>query len=233
MTETDQVVRAARRAIARAKRLGRREVTPDDLLVGLLREISRFGMAQVGGWAIDIEALDREDEERKVVEQSPATEGPAYAPEAVRLFERAAAVAREDGAAGLGLIHLLVAFADVEDGAMARLRRAHGLSSADWRAALAREDAGLHPPLVPLTSPAEGDGRQGIRQPDLLSVDDAAGLLGVHSQTVRNYIRSGKLPAYRLAGERFIRVLRKDLLALLEPVSTDDAEDAAEIPLPG
>ena len=66
--------------------------------------------------------------------------------------------------------------------------------------------------------------------PEILGVEDAAEYLGVHSQTVRNYIRSGKLPAYRLAGERYLRVLRKDLLTLLEQVPTEGSEEDEEKP---
>ena len=54
----------------------------------------------------------------------------------------------------------------------------------------------------------------------------------MHPQTVRNYIRAGKLPAYRLAGERFIRVLRRDLMGLLEPVDAENTEEPeTELPI--
>lgn len=224
MTETGRVSRAARRAIARAKRRGSDAVTPDDLLVGLLAEASRFGIALIGGWAIDVAELEgRGDGEGPAPQGPPA---PAYAPETVRLFERGAALAREDGAVAIGLVHLLAAYADEKTELMDELRARHGFSSAEWRATLARGDVG---PWRRLAGP-RGDGTDGARPrgghaPALLSVDDAAEYLGVHSQTVRNYIRSGKLPAYRLAGERYIRVLRKDLPALLERVGAQDPDD--------
>ena len=41
---------------------------------------------------------------------------------------------------------------------------------------------------------------------EYLSPEDAAAELGIHVQTVRTYVRSGKLPAMRLAGERAIRI---------------------------
>jgi len=53
---------------------------------------------------------------------------------------------------------------------------------------------------------------------DYLSPEDAAEALGIHVQTVRAYIRSGKLPALRLAGERAIRIRRSDLETVLEPL---------------
>lgn len=49
-------------------------------------------------------------------------------------------------------------------------------------------------------------------------------------RTACTYIRSGKLPAYRLAGERSVRVLRKDLLALLERVHSDGGGELEKTP---
>lgn len=221
MTESGQVERAARRAIARAKERGDVEVTPDDLLVGALSEVSRFGVAWIGRWAVDVRALDGDGRGRS---DGGAT-APAYAPATVELFERAAALARGDGAGTMGLVHLLAAFTSVECGLMETLRREHGFSEVEWRAELARGVVGS-PPRVAGThgNGAGGGSGRGSGGPDILSVDTAAEYLGVHAQTVRNYIRSGKLPAYRLAGERYIRVLRKDLLALLERVQTDGPE---------
>jgi excisionase family DNA binding protein len=42
---------------------------------------------------------------------------------------------------------------------------------------------------------------------------------------LRGYIKSGKLPAYRLAGEKVLRIKREDLMTLLEPVSVGDVEE--------
>jgi excisionase family DNA binding protein len=53
---------------------------------------------------------------------------------------------------------------------------------------------------------------------DYLSPEQAAEALGLHAQTVRAYIRSGKLPAMRVAGERAIRIRREDLEKVLEPL---------------
>lgn len=241
-SRTRRVERAARRAIARAKRRSAEDVTPDDLLVGALLEASRFGIAWIGEWALDVRALEdgaggsgrdaaagsnADAGDRPPEASAPAT---AYSPESVQLFERAALLARREGATSLGLSHLLAAAGEREDGLMAELRRRYGFSKVEWRAALARGGLG---PTHRLTggsvegevAPRDGDppGRH-----EILSVDEAAEWLGVHAQTVRNYIRSGKLLAYRLAGERYIRVLRKDLLALLEQVPTEDASTDEE-----
>ena len=63
------------------------------------------------------------------------------------------------------------------------------------------------------------------RARDYLTPEDAAEELGVHVQTMRAYIRSGRMPAFRLAGERAIRILRTDLEKVLEPLNEDKNED--------
>ena len=239
MTETGQVERAARRAIAMAKDRGEEEVTPDDLLMGALAEVSRFGIAWIGEWPVDVRALGNGGGGVRTAKEGGSAGGlripdtsspaPAYAETTVGLFERAAALARQDGSASTGLVHLLAAFADTECGLMAELRDRYGFTGADWRAALARGWVGV-PPRMAGSPPVEDDapGRRAPAPLELLSVDESAEHLGVHAQTVRNYIRSGKLPAYRLAGERHIRLLRKDLLALLERVRTDESRKSEE-----
>ncbi|WP_309707074.1 helix-turn-helix domain-containing protein [Armatimonas sp.] len=52
---------------------------------------------------------------------------------------------------------------------------------------------------------------------DLLTVDQAAGYLQLSTSSIRSYIRSGKLKAFRVAGLRKVLIQRADLLALLEP----------------
>lgn len=233
MNETGQVERAARRAIGLAKRRGDDEVGADDLLLGALEEISRFGIAWIGERAVDLRALCGEDREPAGGGAGPAAAAPAYGQAVVELFERAAALAREEGSGSTGLVHLLAVFADVSTPLRDRLFARTGLSAAQWRAELARGVVGSPPRLA---GGADGasvlGGAAAPGGPEILGVEDAAEYLGVHSQTVRNYIRSGKLPAYRLAGERFLRVLRKDLLALLERVPSEGADESDGGPSP-
>jgi len=217
LADTRQVDRAAHRAIARAKARGATDVSADDILLALLAEVSRFGIAWVGDWPIDVASLDGTLE---------ATDGsrhgapaPAYSAEAVRIFERGAAIARQDGARTVDPVHLLAAFADEDSGVMGELRRRYAFNATEWRAALARGDFGRTAGV-----PQMSNGDSPLGPSTILTVDDAAAHLGVHAQTIRNYIRNGKLPAYRLAGERSIRVLREDLMALLEQVRTDEPE---------
>ena len=148
----------------------------------------------------------------------------AYVPATAALFNQAAGIARHDGADKVTLVHLLVAFAPEEHGFMGQLKQTFGFSATEWRAALAR----WHPVHPNGAGSSAGHGTESRHHGDiqvraLLSPDEAAAFLGVHTQTVRGYIRSGKLPAQRLAGERALRIRREDLLALLEPFIPDEA----------
>jgi excisionase family DNA binding protein len=61
---------------------------------------------------------------------------------------------------------------------------------------------------------------------ELYSPEEAAAYLNVHVQTVRAWIRSGRLRARRLAGQRALRITASDLQSVLEPL--DPAELDAE-----
>ena len=104
---------------------------------------------------------------------------------------------------------------------MGRLKSTYGFTGAEWRAELARLELVNHNGAE-VSKNERGSGRD--HQRALLSPDEAAEFLGVHTQTVRGYIRTGKLPAYRLAGERALRIRREELLALLEPFSPEEAD---------
>ena len=53
----------------------------------------------------------------------------------------------------------------------------------------------------------------------LLTIETAAEMLAVHPRTIRRYVASGDLPAYRI-GPRQIRVRASDVDALLVPIPT-------------
>jgi excisionase family DNA binding protein len=201
---------AASFAVALAKERGFPEVTPDELLLGCLHAISQFGIVQIGAWTIDLEALGVDWLSRP--DQSGAKV--AYSQAAVDIFDLAARIAKSDES-GIHVEHLLAAFAAEETGLMLELKRTHGMTSGTWRAALAKL------PSRQLDRKAK-EPKAGFSQAevarDYLSPEEAAETLGIHVQTLRAYVRSGKLPAHRLAGERAIRIRRPDLDKLLEPV---------------
>jgi excisionase family DNA binding protein len=69
---------------------------------------------------------------------------------------------------------------------------------------------------------AENKSTMEFKEKQFFSPDEAAEFLDIHTQTIRGYIRTGKLPALRLAGERALRIQREDLLALLEPYEPEE-----------
>ena len=197
-------------AILAAKQSGTSEVTPDHILLGCLRAISRFGIATLGSWNLDLETLGVD----WVSPPEGARPKVAYSQRAVDLFDRAAQIARSLGDTGLRVNHLLAAFAAEEDGLMGELKKVHGITSASWRAAIARIGVDEADETKP-----ERVGSEEKRE--YLTPEEAAEALGVHVQTLRGYIRSERLPAFRLAGERAIRILRTDLEKVLEPLGGD------------
>ncbi len=134
MTDADL---AASFAIFAAKQHGSNEVTPDHILLGCLRAVSRFGIARLGPWSLDLETLG--------IDWVRQPDGPrpkvAYSQRAVDLFDRAALIAKSAADTGVSVNHLLAAFAAEEGGLMGELKRAYGITSASWRAAAARMGA--------------------------------------------------------------------------------------------
>jgi excisionase family DNA binding protein len=207
---------AASFAIFAAKQRGAGEVTPDHILLGCLRAISRFGIANLGPWSLDLESLGVD----WVRQPESARPKVAYSEEAVELFDRAARIAKSTGDAGVGVNHLLAALAAEEGGLMGELKSTYGITSASWRAAVA------------LLGSDEANGAKASRgmsekktAREYLTSEEAAEALGIHVQTMRAYIRDGRLPAFRLAGERAIRILRGDLEKVLEPLEGEKKEE--------
>jgi len=202
-------------SIGRAKFRQQGDVNADDLLVGCLFAISRFGTVELGGWVIDLEEFGVD-----WTAAQPKSEAKlGYSDQVVEILDRAASLSKLEGAGKIAIEHMLVCFARETGGVMGALRERYGIDSVRWRAAVARwgeaaemDSAGEMPP------PREASpGRE------YLSPEEAAEFLGVHVQTLRGYIRSGKLPALRVAGERVIRIRRKSLESLLEPLVWEPA----------
>jgi excisionase family DNA binding protein len=60
-----------------------------------------------------------------------------------------------------------------------------------------------------------------VQMEDLFSPEEAAVYLKVHVQTVRDWIRTGRLKASRLAGQRSLRIRASDLQSVLEPLEPE------------
>jgi excisionase family DNA binding protein len=65
-------------------------------------------------------------------------------------------------------------------------------------------------------------------EPEFLTVFQVADILGVQPETVRSWIRRGRLPASRLPDGREYRVFREDLALVLDPVLPHRHPEARE-----
>lgn len=220
----DLVSIAIRSAIKRAKRRKNAEVSRDDLLIGVLQTVARFDIVQIGEITIALEELEEphpevsEDDAGRADKQKVA-----YSPKASAVFDRAARIAKRDNSSKIGIVHLLVAFANEDNTVFARLKEKYGVSGVKWRSALSRWQP--ESPAKIATSSKVGSETKSpkeLNEKMFFTPDEAAVFLDVHPQTIRGYIRTGKLAALRLAGERALRIQRNDLLALLEPYKPEE-----------
>ena len=123
------VSKATKAAIRHAKYRKSPKVNKDDLLVGILQVIS-------GQLTIDLEdfqGISRDgymDEPANISNQKVA-----YSDSANAIFEKAASIARKDNSPKVEVVHLLVAFADENNGLMVQLKEKYGFSGRDWRVA--------------------------------------------------------------------------------------------------
>jgi excisionase family DNA binding protein len=201
---------AAAYAIKLSKSRGLAEVGSDELLLGCLRAVSRFGVVSLRPLLLDLEELGVD-----WLREPEASGGKvAYSAAVVALFDRAALVAKSDASDGVDVEHLLVAFAGDDDGLMGELKRKHGLTSASWRAAVAQYASSRRA----VESLRVADESSAVSTREYLTPEEAAAELGLHVQTLRGSVRSGKLPALRIAGERAIRIRRSDLESVMEPL---------------
>lgn len=220
-----------------ARRHGLAQIEPQDLLAGMLLAVARFGIVEFGAQALDLARLDLPFD----LPLPDTTLRPHYSASATEVFTRAARVCRGDGGGPLRPLHLLVALGEPGLAPMQRVWAALGVDAAGWRRLLAGIEpaermalpltgAATHTPTHGFVASTSGSiSMSGHAAPagggeDLLSPEQAAAELGVHIQTLRGYIRRGKLAAFRLAGARAIRIRRSDLQALVaQPIGAPHA----------
>jgi excisionase family DNA binding protein len=139
------------------------------------------------------------------------------------IIQAAAEEAHQLGGRLMRSAHVLLGIVASGQGALPGLLAGRGVTLDALRARV-REAISVTPtaPASPAETPRAPSG---ALSRELFTVDQAAEFLGVHHQTLRGYIKSGKLPAYRLAGEKVLRIKREDLMTLLEPVAVGDVAD--------
>lgn len=211
---------AVRNAIKHTKGRESREVTRDDLLIGILKAIARFDVVQIGPLLIDFEELN---DKMKHHEDATDKIKVAYSSATSAVFDKAAYIAGQDNSSTVRIVHLLAAFTNEDNELMAYFKKKYNISSMRWRSALLQFKQGSSDGIESSSKDKiYKKSSDELNQKQFFSPDEAAVFLGLHTQTVRGYIRTGKLPALRLAGERALRIRRVDLLALLEPYNPEE-----------
>lgn len=180
---------------AECRRLGS-PATLDLFFAAFLRRMSRFGYFTFGPINVDVRLI--EDMVERTIPRDPSQQS-MLAEDTVRFSQLVMDEMRKSGGKVIDELHLLLAFMRINEGLPGRVFAELGVSPAQ----------------------VEAYARSGGRMQEaerLYSPDEAAEYLGVHVQTVRSWIRSGRLPARRLAGQRALRIRASDLESVLEPV---------------
>jgi excisionase family DNA binding protein len=184
----------------------RSDSTLDLLFLAYLRHLSRFGYFHYGPITIDVRLI--EDLVERTVERgtSPGPGQHTYSDDFVRFTRVLMDEVHRSGQRRLDELHFLLAFMRCGEGLPARVFAEMGIAPEEIEA-FARGPMQAQPGLEKLYSPEE-----------------VASYLGVHVQTVRTWIREGRLPASRLAGQRALRVRESDVHRVLEPLEIGDAD---------
>jgi excisionase family DNA binding protein len=191
--------------VEEARRLQSSLSTLDICFYAYLRLMSRFGLFSFGPINIDVRLI--EDIVERTSDHLGNADGsdiPPMSDDYVRLSQQLVAERRRSGRSRIDELHYLLAFMRVNEGLPGRVFGELGVS-ADQVEEFARNRTLEAPQLEKLFSPEE-----------------AAAYLNVHVQTVRAWIRSGRLRARRLAGHRALRITASDLQSVLEPLELDE-----------
>lgn len=189
--------------------LGGAALTPDIEFVSFLRARSRFGFLTFGPVTVDVQVV--EDLLERTHPRGSGTErngGPGVAESYVRWTNLLYEEVRRSGRKRTDELHFLLSFMRWKEGLPARVFAELGVTPE-------QVESYARSLRVGEATPSER----------LLSTEEAAQYFGVHVQTVRSWIRSGKLPASRLAGQKSIRIKESDLRAVLEPIDPSQFED--------
>lgn len=189
-----------------ADRYNSRSVTLDIAFLVYLQKLSRFGFFTFGPVTIDVHLV--EDIIDRTIDRGREGGEAAYSEDFVRFTRQLVEEVRVSGRKRLDELHLLLAFMRVGEGLPARVFG----------------ELGVTPEQVEAYARDARRGQQPGSLEQLYTPEEAADYLGVHVQTVRGWIRSGRLPASRLTGQRALRIRASDLAGVLEPVSAEELD---------
>lgn len=170
----------------------------DLFFLGFLRLMSRFGVFSFGPITIYVPTI--EDVVRRTASAMITSEP------LVRFSHLLREEQQRIGGGPINELHALLAFMRLNEGIPARVFG----------------ELGVRPEQVEEYARSAGTTGDSPAPEKLYSPEEAAEYLGIHVQTVRAWIRSGRLKASRLAGQRALRIKASDLMTVLEPVGAAD-----------
>jgi len=179
--------------------LGIHPLSVDASFVSFLRVASRFGVFSYGPITLDLAVVEDLVARHGLRPTDPDDEIPRTA-----FWDLVAQEMRRSGRRAVDKRHVLLAFMRLNRGAP---RLIFG-------------ELDVSPEQVEAYAPGDQAPQTDLEK--LYTPEQIADYLGVHVQTVRTWIRTGRLPAHRLAGQRALRVRASDLSTVLEPVQPDD-----------
>ena len=172
--------------------------TFDVLFVCFLREVARFGFFRLGPIVIDVRLVEEVVEAQLIA--APSTEPDDYIPFSRLLMDEV----RRSGGRRMDELHHLLVFMRCGKGVAARVFGELGVTPEQVESYLR---SGLGEPASPET---------------WMTPEEVAAYLRVHVQTVRTWIREGKMPARRVVGMRSLRVRATDAARMLRPLDEQD-----------
>jgi excisionase family DNA binding protein len=207
--QTDDVwflTEIGRRAAAEAERFNAIACTLSLYFLAYLRYCSRFGYFSYGPINIDVGVVE------DIVDRTTPRRAPGDRPnhewaedfDFVEYSRRVVEEVRRSGRRRIDELHILLTFMRWPDGLPKRVFGELGVTPEQV------EEFARSGNLAPATLEK------------LYSPEEAAAYLNIHVQTVRAWIRSGRLRARRLAGQRALRITASDLQSVLEPVAPGD-----------
>jgi excisionase family DNA binding protein len=188
-------------ASAECRRLNSAFSTLDIHFLTFLRKTSQFGFFTFGPVHIDVRLIEEIVERTTLRREQSSESPPPYADDFVRFTSVLMNEVRRSGRQRIDELHYLLAFMRCGEGLPARVFGELGVSAEEVEAYARRR------------------GDEPAQLEKLYSPEEAAEYLNVHVQTVRAWIRTGRLRARRLAGQRALRITASDLLSVLEPVT--------------
>jgi len=189
---------------AEAIRLSAAQETLDLYFLVYLRHLARFGFFTFGPITIDVRLV--EDLVERTIPRGSDGGAPPWSDDLVAFSGRLVQEVSRSGRRRMDELHFLMAFLNTTEGLPGRVFGELGVTSEMVEAYIRRVQS-ARPVLEELYTPEE-----------------AAAYLNVRVQTVRSWIRSGRLKAKRLAGQRSLRISTTDLQSVLEPIEPGDTD---------